>query len=112
MTQPALAAPLKVRRLETTRLAVALWGGLAVLDLARLLDAAPLVQVVLIAVLVAGCSRGVRRATALCVAGIGWLLVNGFVMHQFGQFAFVGLGDLGSALLLVTVALAAAGGAR
>ena len=109
MTHLHLAAPLKVHRLEATRLAVALWGGLAVLDLAHLAGAAPLVQFALVALLVAGCSRGVRRPTALCVAGIGWLLVNGFVVHQLGQLGFVGAADLASATLLVAVALAAGG---
>jgi hypothetical protein len=112
VTQLHLAAPLKVHRLESTRLAFALWGGLAVLDLARLVDAAPLLQLTLVAALVAACSRGVRRPTALCLAGIGWLLVNGFVVHRFGQLGFAGIGDLACALLLVGVALTAAGGVR
>ena len=112
MSHPPLAAPLELHRLETTRLAVALWGGLAVLDLTGLVGAVPLVQVALITLLVAACSYRVRRSLAVCVAGIGWLLVNGFVVHQLGQLGFTGLGDLGSAVLLVGVALAVSGGVR
>ena len=78
------------------------------LDVGRLVGAPPLPQVAAITVLVAGCSYGVGRLVAACVAGIGWLLLNGFVAHQLGQLGFVGLGDVVRAVLLLGVALGAA----
>ena len=62
-----------------------------------------------ITLLVVGCSLGVTRAVAISVAGIGWLLLNGFVVHQYGQIGFVGVGDVARALLLLGVALTVAG---
>ena len=46
------------------------------------------------------------------VAAIGWLVVNGFVVHSLGQLGFVGTSDLLRGLLLLAVALAAAELAR
>ena len=40
---------------------------------------------------------------------LGWLLLNGFVVHRCGQLGFVGVGDLVRALLLLGVALTVAG---
>jgi len=83
-----------------------------VLDVARLAGTSSLVQVGAIAALVAGCSYHVGRVVAGCVAAIGWLLLNGFVVHQFGQLGFAGAGDVVRAVLLVAVALAVAERAR
>ena len=98
-----------VFELQATRLLVALWGGLALLDVLRLMGAAPVVQLTAVVALVAGCSLGVSRAVAVGVAGIGWLLINGFLVHQYGQLGFVGVGDVARAGLLLGVALASAG---
>jgi hypothetical protein len=86
---------------------MALWGGLALVDVGRLVGASPLVQVAAITALVAGCSYGVGNVAAVSVAGIGWLVVNGFVVHRLGQLGFVGTGDVVRAALLLGVALAA-----
>ncbi len=59
--------------------------------------------------LVACCSLGVSRAVAVSAAGIGWLLLNGFVIHEYGQFGFSGVADIVRAGLLLGVALAVAG---
>jgi hypothetical protein len=93
--------------LWATRPLLALWGGLAVLDVGRVLRAAPLVEVAAIAALVAACSYGVNRLLAVGVAAIGWLLLNGFVVHASGELGFVGLGDVVRAVALLAVALAA-----
>jgi hypothetical protein len=103
------ATDLHLHEVNGVRLFVALWGGLALLDLARLVGAAPLVQLGAISLLVAGCSLRVTRAVAVSVALIGWLLLNGFVVHRYGQLGFVGVGDLVRALLLLGVALTVAG---
>jgi len=105
VSEQHVTARLHLPDLPATRPLLALWGGLAVLDGGRLLGAAPLVEVAAITALVAGCSYGVGRLVAVCVAGIGWLLLNGFVAHQFGQLGFVGLGDVVRAVLLLCVAL-------
>jgi hypothetical protein len=80
---------------------------LAVLDLARVAGAPPLVQLATITALVGLCSVGTTRTVAVCVAAIGWLLANGFVVHTLGQLGFVGLGDVVRAVLLLAVALTA-----
>jgi hypothetical protein len=103
---------LHVSELPAWRLVLALWGGLALLDTARLLGGTPAVQVAAVTALVAVCSYGVPRTVAVCVAAIGWLLVNGFVVHELGQLGFTGGGDVVRAGLLLVVALYAAGGRR
>ena len=108
MSHPPVTARLHLADLRASRPLFALWGGLAVLDVGRLAGASPVVQVASVAVLVAGCSYGVGRVVAGCVAVIGWLLLNGFVAHQLGQLGFVGLGDVVRAVLLLGVALGAA----
>ena len=72
------------------------------------MGAAPVVQLAATAVLVGGCSLGVSRAVAVSVAGIGWLLLNGFVVHAYGQLGFVD-GDVARAALLLAVGLTVAG---
>ena len=108
MSQQHVAARLHLPDLQATRPLLALWGGLALIDVGHLVGAAPLVQVAAITALVAGCSYGVGRVVAVCVAGIGWLVVNGFVVHHLGQLGFVGSGDVVRAALLLGVALTAA----
>ncbi len=94
--------------LQATRPLIAFWGGLALVDVGRLAGASPLVQVAAITALVAGCSYGGSLVVAACVGGIGWLVVNGFVVHQLGQLDFVGTSDVLRAALFLGVALAVA----
>jgi hypothetical protein len=68
------------------RLFVALWGGLLVVDLTR--PAGGLLTGALIVVLVACCGVGQSLLGAACVAATGWLVINGFVQHQYGQLGF------------------------
>ena len=69
------------------RMFVALWGGLAVVDIAR-----PSVGAVstgaLVVALVAGCGVGQRPIAAVAIAGTGWLVINGFVQHRYGVLGF------------------------
>lgn len=97
---------LRVHDLPAGRALIALWGGLAAIDATQSLSE-PMVQLGAVTAVVAVCSLGVGRGAACVVAGIGWLLVNGFVVHGFGQLGFVGVGDVLRAVLLLGVALAA-----
>jgi hypothetical protein len=108
VSHPPVTARLHLSDLRATRPLIALWGGLAALDIGRVAGAPPLPQVAAITLLVAGCSYGAGRLVAACVAGIGWLLLNGFVAHQLGQLGFVGPGDGVRAVLLLGVALGVA----
>ena len=109
MSEQGVQSGLPLPELPAWRLLIALWGGLGVLDLSRLVGATTLAQEAAVMVLVAACSHRVGRTVAVCVAAIGWLLVNGFVVHELGQLAFTGAGDVVRAVLLLGVALYTAG---
>ncbi len=68
------------------RLFVALWGGLAVVDVARAAQAPPTVQVLLLDARGSLCV-GQRVGAALAVAGIVWLVATGFVVNTLGRAA-------------------------
>ena len=90
------------------RLFVALWGGLAVVDVSRAGQAPPTVQVLLLTTLAGVCSVGQRVGAALAVAGIVWLLTLGFVVNtDQGVLAVTGTADARRLALLVLVALGA-----
>jgi hypothetical protein len=87
------------------RLFVALWGGLVVVDVSR--PAGALVTGGLIVGLVACCGIGQSITAATAIAGTGWLVINGFVQHQYGQLGFSrGSWWLLASLLVVVVAVA------
>jgi hypothetical protein len=69
------------------RLFVTLWGGLAVVDLARP-AAGSVTAGGLVVGLVALCGVGLSIAAAAAVAGTGWLVLNGFVLHRYGELGF------------------------
>ena len=94
------------------RLLVALWGGLAVVDVSRAGHLSSAVQVALLATLAALCAVGQGSGTALAVAGIVWLVLLGFVTNRFGELVPTGAADLGRLVLLVAVALTAARAVR
>ena len=89
------------------RLFVALWGGLAVVDLSRAGQAPPTVQVLLLTTLAGVCSVGQRVGAALAVAGIVWLVTLGFVVNTMGALLITGPDDGLRLALVVLVALAA-----
>lgn len=68
------------------RMFFALWGGLALIDVTR--PAGALVAGTAVVVLVAGCGFGQQPLSAAVVAAIGWLLINGFVQHRYGELGF------------------------
>ena len=68
------------------RLFVMLWGGLALVDLTR--PAGGIVAGGLVVGLVALCGVGLSVHAAAAVAGTGWLVLNGFVLHQYGELGF------------------------
>ena len=94
------------------RLFGALWGGLAVVDVARSAQAPPTLQLGLLAALAVGLCVRQGKAAALAVAGIVWLVATGFVVNTWGQLHLTGPADLGRLLVLVLVALAATEVAR
>jgi hypothetical protein len=89
------------------RLFLALWGGLAVVDVARAGQAPPTLQAALLVGLAAACSLGQRVGTALAVAGIVWLVTVGFVVNTTGQLTVSGPAD-GLRLALLSLAALAA----
>ena len=94
-------------RLAGVRVGIVLWGGLAVVDVSSLAGAPSYAEVAALAVLVTLASVGARAVTALCAAGVGWLVVNGFVVHSVGVLGFDGAPDTVRLILLVVLAVAA-----
>jgi len=88
------------------RLFVALWGGMAVVDLARAGQASPTLQVALLAALAGLCSLHQRIPTALAVAGVVWLVALGFVVNTSGELILTGSGDAVRGAVITAVALA------
>jgi hypothetical protein len=86
------------------RVGVVLWGGLALVDVRSATHAPPYAALVAIAVLVTVAAVGMSIATALVEAGVGWLVVDGFVLHSLGVLGLDGMPGL--ALLGLLVALA------
>ena len=71
------------------RMFVALWGSLAVVDVAgRALDG--LVAGLVVVALVALCDVHQRPLAAASIAATGWLVLNGFVLHASGELGFGG----------------------
>ncbi len=106
-TTEAEVDSLPLGRFASVRLAIVLWGGLALLDACRLASAPSNVDLSGLALLVAACCIGMRTGTAVCAAVVGFLLVDGFVLHHDGVLRYDGLPDLARLALLVGVALLA-----
>jgi hypothetical protein len=106
VTDPRVAR-LPWAELPGVRVGLVLWGGLAVVDLGRVTAAPSYAVLAALAVLVTVSSVGVRLGTALCVAVVGWLIVNGFVVHSLGVLRFDGTPDTARLALLVALAAAA-----
>ena len=95
-------------QLPEFRLFACFWGSMAALDVGRAADASPAVRTLLVAVVVAGCSLGLRPVPALAVGLIGWLFVIGFVVNDGGMLRLTGVADLGRLVGLLGVAQACA----
>ena len=66
---------------------IALWGGLALVDVAgRAVDG--LVAGLLVVALVAACDVHQPPLAAASIAATGWLVINGFVLHRYGELGF------------------------
>jgi len=89
------------------RVVVVLWGGLALADIGSATHAPSYAALVAIAVLVTVAAIGMPIATALVEAGVGWLVVDGFVLHSLGVLGLGGTQGLALLGLLVVLATAA-----
>ena len=87
------------------RLFVSLWGSLLAVDVARSAEAPGWVAVLLVGAVVGFSSLGQWAPAALLVGGIGWLVVTGFVVNDYGVLALSGLADLGRLGALLAAAL-------
>ena len=100
-------APVPWADLAGVRIGVVLWGGLALLDLARVAAAPAYVGLAAVAVLVTVSAVGTRLRTAALAAFVGWLLVDGFDEHRYGQLGFRPEHDTAVLALLAGLALIA-----
>jgi hypothetical protein len=69
------------------RLFVALWGSLAAVDVAGRAFGG-LVAAIAVVALVAVCDVRQSVVAAATIAGTGWLVINGFVLHRYGELGF------------------------
>jgi hypothetical protein len=88
---------------------VIFWGGLAAIDVCQAVHAPPVVQLGVVVAMVAGCCLHATFVTGVAVAGVAWLLVNGFVVNELGRLHVDGVPDLLRAALLLGVALLVTG---
>ena len=93
--------------LAGVRVGIVLWRGLALVDVGRLAHAPSYAELGAVALLVAASSVGMRTTTALAAALVGWLVVNGFVVHSVGVLGFDGAPDVARLGLLVGLAATA-----
>jgi hypothetical protein len=94
-------------QLGSVRVGLVFWGGLALLDLGTLAHVPSYAELGAVALLVVAGAVGMRTATAVCAAGVGWLLVDGFVEHRYGVLGFDARTDLARLALLTGLALLA-----
>jgi|SRR5690242_5248410 len=81
------------------RLFVVLWGGMAAASVAGPSGVRP----ALVLGIIGASAVGLPLLQVLAVAGVGWMVMDGFVAHSYGDLAFAG-----SDLLLVVVVLVVA----
>ena len=93
--------------LAGVRVGVVLWGGLALVDLGQVVGAPSYAELAAVALLVTAASVGMSATTAGAVAVVGWLVVNGFVVHRLGVLGFDGTPDAARLTLLVGLAVLA-----
>jgi hypothetical protein len=105
-TDPVVA-PVPWTELAGVRLGIVLWGGLLLIDVGRVSHAPAYAELGAVAVLVTAASVGMRTPTAGAAALVGWLVVNGFVVHRFGVLGFDGTPDVARLALLVGLAMTA-----
>jgi len=91
--------------LSGTRVGTVLWGGLLVIDVAGAVGVPSYAVLGALGAVVGLASLGARPPTALGSALVGWLLVDGFVEHQYGILGFAPGRDPLVLALLVGLAL-------
>lgn len=69
------------------RLFLTLWGGLTIIDVTRPTGSS-LLAGVLVAVLIGCCAIGQSVPAAAAIATTGWLVLDGFVQHRYGELGF------------------------
>ena len=87
------------------RLAVALFGGLAVVDVTRLAGIPDDLQAMLLAALACACSVRQSWPTALAVTVTVWLVATGFVVNEYGLISWTGAADVVRLAAFATAAL-------
>jgi hypothetical protein len=90
-------------QLPEFRLFACFWGSMAALGVGRAAGVPHALRPLLVALVVAGCSLGLRAVPALAVGAIGWLFVTGFVVNHGGALRLTGVGDLGRLAVLLAV---------
>ena len=98
------------RHTPAARVFVALWGGLALVDVSR--PGGGLLAGTLVVVLTAACGIGQPPLAATAVAVTGWLVIDGFVQHRYGELGFAPASWWLLALVLAAVLGVAARTAR
>ena len=68
------------------RVFVTLWGGLAVVDVSR--PGGGVLAGALVVLLTTACGVGQALLPAAGVAVTGWLVIDGFVQHRYGELGF------------------------
>jgi hypothetical protein len=106
-TDVADVARIPWAELAGVRVGIVLWGGLLLIDVGRVTHVPSYAELGAVALLVTASSVGMRAYTALAAAGVGWLVVNGFVVHSFGVLGFDGAPDVARLGLLVGLATTA-----
>lgn len=90
-THPPLTHELP--HLPGCRLGLALFGGLALVDAARLAGTPADLQSMLLAALACACCVRQSCLTAIAVTATTWLVATGFVVNEYGLLTWTGGGD-------------------
>ena len=104
---PLLAARLPWEQMGAVRIGLVFWGGLLLLDVGHATHLPPYAGLGAVGLLVTASAIGMRTTTALGCAAVGWLLVDGFVEHQYGVLGFDAGTDVVRLALLTALALLA-----
>ena len=67
---------------------LALWGGIALVLGCRAIGLDAWLTTGAVIALIGACSLGQRALASVAVAVTGWLVVDGFVEHRYGQLGF------------------------
>jgi hypothetical protein len=99
-------------RLPESRLLLSFWGALLAVDAGMVAGVSRVISIVLVAVVVAACSARQRAVVAVPIGFVGWLVVTGFVINDYGELALTGSGDLWRLVALLAMALVSGNGGK